>query len=75
MGYWDLQLISELADCPFPVTKEELLEYANRTGASEQVIENIKELDDEDEIYESLSDVWPELPSSAEDFFFNEEEY
>jgi hypothetical protein len=38
------------------------------------VVENLQELEDEGEIYESLEDIWPDYPSH-EDFFFNEEEY
>ena len=37
-------------------------------------IENLQEMEDEGEIYESIEDIWPDYPSK-EDFFFNEEEY
>ena len=39
-----------------------------------EVIENLQEMEDEGEIYESIEDIWPDYPSK-EDFFFNEEEY
>ena len=45
-----------------------------RSGAPLEVIENLQEMEDEGEIYESIEDIWPDYPSK-EDFFFNEEEY
>ena len=36
--------------------------------------ENLQEIEDEGEIYESIEDIWPDYPSK-DDFFFNEEEY
>ena len=74
--YWTLELASKLEDAPWPATKDELLDYANRTGAPAEVIENLQELEDEDEEqYESILDIWPDYPTQDEDFFFNEEEY
>ena len=39
-----------------------------------EVVENLSELDDDDEIYETIEDIWPDYPSK-EDFLWNEEEY
>lgn len=39
-----------------------------------EVIENLQEIEDEGEDYESIEDIWPDYPSK-EDFFFNEDEY
>ena len=72
--YWTLELASSLDDAPWPATKDELIDYANCSGASEEVIENLQELEDDGEIYESIEDIWPDYPTK-EDFFFNEEEY
>ena len=66
--YWTLELASKLEDAPWPATKDELIDYAMRSGAPLEVME------DEGEIYESIEDIWPDYPSK-EDFFFNEEEY
>ena len=63
--YWTLELASKLEDAPWPATKDELIDYAVRSGAP---------LEDEGEIYESIEDIWPDYPSK-DDFFFNEEEY
>ena len=73
--YWTLELASRLEDAPFPATKEELLDYAIRSGISMEVIENLEELDDEEDlVYESIEDIWPDYPTK-EDFLFDEEEY
>ena len=72
--YWTLELASSLDDAPWPATKEELIDYANRSGAPEEVIENLQELEEENEVYESIEDIWPDYPTK-EDFFLNEEEY
>ncbi len=74
--YWTLELASKLEDAPWPATKDELLDYANRVGAPMEVIENLQELEDDDEeIYDSIIDIWPDYPTNDEDFFFNEDEY
>ena len=72
--FWTLELASSLDDAPWPATKDELIDYANRSGAPEEVIENLQELEEEGEIYETIEDIWPDYPTK-EDFFFNEEEY
>lgn len=72
--YWTLELASSLDDAPWPASKEELIDYANRSGAPEEVIENLTELEVDGEVYESIEDIWPDYPTK-EDFFFNEEEY
>ena len=51
--YWTLELASKLEDAPWPATKEELIDYATRSGAFAEVIENLEELEDDGEIYES----------------------
>ena len=56
--FWTLELAGSLDDAPWPATKEE----------------NLEELEDDGEVYESIEDIWPDYPTK-EDFFFNEEEY
>ena len=53
--YWTLELASKLEDAPWPATKEELIDYAIRSGASLEVIENLQEIEDEGDIYESIA--------------------
>lgn len=71
--YWTLELVSYLEDAPWPATKMELLDYAERTGAPIEVLENLRELPDDDTIYESVEDVWPDYPT-REEFFYDEED-
>ena len=72
--YRTLELAYHLDDAPWPATKEELIDYAIRSCAPLEVVENLSELDDDDEIYETIEDIWPDYPSK-EDFLWNDEEY
>ena len=58
--------------------KDELLsrvcEFIMLVPPSLEVLENLQEIEDEGDIYESIEDIWPDYPSK-DDFFFNEEEY
>ena len=66
--YWTLELASKLEDAPWPATKDELIDYAIRSGAPLEVLENLGD------VYESIEDIWPDYPTK-EDFLFNEDEY
>ncbi len=72
--YWTLELASKLEDAPWPCTKMELLDFATRSGAPMEVVENLEKLEDEGEYYETIEDVWPDYPRK-DDFFWNEDEY
>jgi hypothetical protein len=73
--YWTLELASYLSDAPWPASKDELIDYAIRTGAPLEVIENLQAIEnEEEEIYESIEEIWPDYPSE-EDFLWNEDEY
>ncbi len=72
--YWTLEMASKLEDAPWPATKDELIDYAVRSCLPPEVIENLKEIEDEGEIYESIEDIWPDYPTK-DDFFFHEDEY
>ena len=52
--FWTLELASHLEDAPWPATKDELIDYSIRSGAPIEVVENLQELEDDAEIYESL---------------------
>ena len=52
--YWTLELASKLEDAPWPASRDELIDYAQRSGAPIEVIENLQEMEDEGELYESL---------------------
>ena len=53
--YWTLELASKLEDAPWPASKDELIDYAMRSGAPMEVVENLQELEDEGEVYETMS--------------------
>ena len=74
--YWTLELASKLEDAPWPATKEELIDFAIRSGAPMEVVENLQELVEEEPgmQWDTIEDVWPDYPTK-DDFFFNEDEY
>tara|TARA_R110000850_G_scaffold46628_1_gene117423 strand:+ start:305 stop:529 length:225 start_codon:yes stop_codon:yes gene_type:complete len=73
--YWTLELASYLSDAPWPATKDELIDFSIRTGAPLEVVENLQAMEEEEEeVYESIEDIWPDYPSE-EDFLWNEDEY
>ena len=72
--YWTLELASKLEDPPGPATKDELIDYAMRSGAPLEVLENLQEIEDEGDVYDSIEDIWPDYPSK-DDFLWNEDEY
>ena len=42
--YWTLELASKLEDAPWPATKDELIDYATRSGVPLEVLENLQEI-------------------------------
>jgi hypothetical protein len=72
--YWTLELASYLEEAPWPATRDELIDFAIRSGSPLEVIENLQQLDDETEMFEGIEDIWPDYPRK-DDFFFNEDEY
>ena len=46
--YWTLELASKLEDAPWPASKDELIDYAIRSGAPMEVIENLQDIEDDD---------------------------
>ena len=71
---WSLETIHYLTEAPFPAYLDELIEYAIRSNAPQQVVENLQEIEDDGDQYEGIEDIWPDIPSK-EDFLFNEDEY
>jgi hypothetical protein len=74
--YWTLELASKLEDAPWPARKEELIDFAIRSGAPMEVVENLQELVEEEPgmQFDAIEDIWPDYPTK-DDFFFNEDEY
>ena len=73
--YWTLELSSKLDFAPWPATKEALIDYAERSGAMPQVIENLNELEDDGEEYSSIEDLWPDVPDSDDEFGWDPDEH
>ena len=57
--YWTLDLASK---------------FAVRSGAPDEVIQNLQEIEDEGDVYDSIEDLWPDYPTK-DDFLWNEDEY
>ena len=72
--YWTLELASYLEDAPWPASKDELIDFAMRTGAPLEVVENLQAIEDEGDLYESIQEIWPDYPTD-EDYLWNEDEY
>ncbi|MBC8510271.1 MAG: DUF2795 domain-containing protein [Cryomorphaceae bacterium] len=74
--YWTLELASKLEDAPWPATKDELIDFAIRSGAPMEVVENLQDLVEEEPgmQWDTIEDIWPDYPTK-DDFFFNEDEY
>lgn len=72
--YWTLELATWLEDAPWPASRDELVDFALRTAAPMEVVENLQELPDDGMNYESIEEIWPDYPT-REDFLFNEDEY
>jgi hypothetical protein len=66
--YWTLELASHLEDAPWPATKDELIDYAIRSGAPVEVIENLQALEDDGEPYENIEEIWPDYPTKMISF-------
>lgn len=45
-----------------------------RSGAPLEVIENLQQLEDDGETYESIEEIWIDYPTN-EDLFFNDDEF
>ncbi len=71
--YWTLELASYLEDAPWPASKEELIDYADRTGAPIEVVENLLLIEDDGEPYENIEEIWPDFPTSHDDFLYTED--
>ena len=72
--YWTLELAVYLEDAPWPATKAELIDFAQRSGAPMEVVENLEQLEEADATYDNIEEIWPDYPTK-EDFLFNEDEY
>lgn len=72
---WTTQLASYLEDAPWPATKDDLIDYAIRTGCPKEVIDNLSELEESEQAYESIEEIWLDYPSNEDFYPEDEEEY
>lgn len=73
--FWTPELAATLEDAPWPSTKEELLDYANRSGCPQQVLDNLNELDDTDEYITGMDELWSEYEDTLnEEYFYDDNE-
>lgn len=74
---WTVELAAKLDDAPFPATREELIEWAERNGLPQRVLDNLYELEEieegEDVVYEGIEDIWPDY-IQKEDFFHDHDD-
>ena len=66
--FWTLELASYLEEAPWPATKDELIDYAIRSGAPVEVIENLQDLEDDGEPYENIEEIWPDFLQKTTSF-------
>ena len=72
--YWNFQLADELNEMEWPSNKKDLIDFAIRSGASEDLIANLQELPDDDELlYYGIEDLWPDH-GSRKDYYYDEDE-
>ncbi|MBU1098532.1 MAG: hypothetical protein CVV23_15085 [Ignavibacteriae bacterium HGW-Ignavibacteriae-2] len=72
---WTVELASFLDDAPWPASRDELIDYADRIGAPLEVLENLRELEENEELYESIEDIWPDYPSDEDFFYMDDDEF
>ena len=72
---WTVELASYLDDAPWPATKEELIDYAERIGAPLELVENLQELEESEDPYESIEDIWPDYPTDEDYFYTDDDEF
>lgn len=68
--YWTSEIASVLGDAPWEngITKEELIDYAERNNAPRSLIEDLQALEDDGEPYYDFTDLVGEVPTSDYDF-------
>ena len=65
--YWTFELIGYLDGAPWPASRNQLIDFAVRTGAPQEVMDNLSELESE-RTYDGIDDVWDDRPLDSEYF-------
>lgn len=56
--YLTFDLARYLNDAPWPATKNELIDYAERSGAPQELLDSLNEIEETGEDYYDISDLW-----------------
>lgn len=73
--FWTPEFAATLEDAPWPATKDELLDYANRSGCPQQVLDNLMELEDTEEFIQGMEELWSEYEDTLnEEYFYDDNE-
>ena len=72
---WTDDLAAYLELAPWPATKLELIDFAIRVDAPLELVVNLYELDDTDDLYLNIGEIWPEHPDYQGPFLGEEDEY
>ncbi len=70
---WTLELAVYLEDAPWPATRDELIDFAQRNGAPLEVAENLGNLPDGGMEYENIEKIWPDYPNKVDSLFKEDE--
>jgi hypothetical protein len=71
--YWTSEIASVLGNAPWEggISKEELIDYAERNGAPSSIMEDLRALEDDGELYYGFEDIGVESPTSDADYGYN----
>ncbi len=73
--FWTPELAATLEDAPWPASKDELIDYANRSGCPQQVLDNLDEIDNNDEYINGMDELWSEYEDTLnEEYFYDDNE-
>jgi hypothetical protein len=73
--FWTPEFAATLEDAPWPATKDELLDYANRSGCPQEVLDNLMELEDSEEFIQGMEELWSEYEDTLnEEYFYDDNE-
>jgi hypothetical protein len=63
--YWTLELASYLSDAPWPVNKDELIDYAIMQE-SVRSSRNLQSIEDEGRDIRTMEEIWPDYPTDED---------
>ena len=72
--YWTSELACVLGNAPWEggISKYELIDYAERHGASQFLLDDLMALEDDGELYDGIKDLVDDVPTSVDFGWFDE---